>query len=286
MPYWFQSGYLIPTYLTRQFTLEVYQTPADLYRACSTVNICAPYYSQYLYPNMECVNIRRCDYQTALQATVATALSISPLAQITDELKYAGVHIPSGGWYDFDGNSKDELWFTVLQPGETDYELWIAAEYSMGVKALLVGHNLPSPNVNFKPIESDPPNILTDFGFGQTIELVHHPITGEPFVIVHEVEKVDPIRQDLALFKELRRMLYRGSAVGSIHEGLLELDRKYTHCPFETQDEYDCASYYYTLAFAAERAGKDNDAIKRYFNVWSMFPESPFSVMARLKLEQ
>jgi hypothetical protein len=49
---------------------------------------------------------------------------------------------------------------------------------------------------------------------------------------------------------------------------------------------YDCAAIYYTLAFSAELAGKDTDAVKRYYAVWSVYPDSPFAMLTRLKLEK
>ena len=75
---------------------------------------------------------------------------------------------------------------------------------------------------------------------------------------------------------------------------MLEIDRQYKNCPFKydnTQplssvydDYYDCGAFYTTLAFAAELAGKDDEAVKRYYGVWSVYPDSPFALLAREKL--
>jgi hypothetical protein len=270
--------------------LEAYQSPTDLYQACSRVNICAPYVAQY--SDEECVHRDLCDYQAALEASVATAFSTSALRQITNDLKLAGIRIPSEGKYDFDGDSRDELWFTVLHPGETEYELWIAAEYSQGVKVFLVADKLPKQTIKFEIVERDGLNIKTDFGFDQTIELVRHPISGEPFVVVQYVDEFNLERQVLVQFIELRQLLMEGNAVTPIYERLLEIERKSPDCPFEIQDEYggiiqiyNCANYSHTLALAAELAGKDIEAVRRFYDVWSAYPESPFALLARLKLE-
>jgi hypothetical protein len=276
--------------------LQAYQTPAELYRACGLVNIQVTYYNKYSDPigGDESVPVKLCDYAAALSATVATAFAASPLAQITDNLKSAGVSISSEGWYDFDGDDTYEVWFTVIQPGETKAELWIAAEYSQGVKALFVDR-LPGQNLHFKSVKNDSQEILTDFGFDKTIELVRHPTTGEPFVVVREWERQgdETLKQNLIKFRKLRQLLYQGGAAGPIYEQLLEIKGKPDLCPFEKKEErgsiisyYDCASFYYTLAFAAELVGKEDRAIEHYYAVWRMFPESSFAVMARLKLEQ
>ena len=213
------------------------------------------------------------------------------MSQITENLSSAGVHVSSGGWYDFDGDGNKELWFTVVQPGDADSELWIAAEYSGRVKALLVGH-LPGQDFVFRRAQSDSGKMLTDFGFGQAIELVRHPLTGEPFVVIH-TETVDPAKQELALFKELRQELFTGNPAAPIYARLLQIDRKYPVCPFESKDKYnetitscDCTSFYYTLAFSAELAENETNAIKRFYDVWISYPESPFAQLARLQLEK
>ena len=270
--------------------LESYQTPGDLYRACSRVNICAPYYDQYI-DGGGCVNIRMCDYHTALQTTVSTTFASSPLTQIVENLASVGVQISSSGQFDFDGDDQDEVWLTVIQPNETESELWIASEYSQGVEALFVD-DLSGQIVSNEQFTHNLNNRLTSFGIGKTIEIVRHPTTGEPFVIVRDTESAGPVYQALAQFRGLRQSLYNGGSPELIYVRLLNLTGEDNSCPFEIETEggtissvYDCAAFYFTLAFSAELAGYDLDAVGWYYKVWSMYPDSSFAVLARLKLE-
>lgn len=269
--------------------LTAYQSTSNLYSACSTVNICAPYYSQY--SSKECVDLELCDYEKALQAIANTTLN-SSLTELTQNLGAAGVQIPSEGWYDFDGDALDERWFTVLPPGEKRYEFWIAVEYTEGIKALLVADNLSTYELNFQLVREGASNLLVDFGYDQMLQLVRHPITKEPVVIVEVVEVIEPIIQDLNTFYELRKDLFDGYDVISVYEHLLELENKYPECPFEIKSEdgpvyikYDCASFYYILGLAAELSGKESEAVKYYYVLWQQYPHRPLAELARYKLE-
>lgn len=272
--------------------LAIYQSPDDLYKACSSVNICVSYYPQS--SDKSCVDLRLCDYAKALQALVNTVYLNSPLTELTDSLESAGVQIPSAGWYDFDDDFIEERWFTVMPPGETSYEFWIAIEYPRGAKVLLVADSLPTYVMDFQPVESDNENISIDFGSDQTFEIVRHPNTEEPFLIIDELEVIDPIRQERALFIEMRNMLFDGYNAATIYDRMLEIKNKYSECPFEIKEEpgsavyviYDCASFYYTLGLAAELIGKESEAIQYYYNVWRLYPDRPFAELARYKLDE
>jgi hypothetical protein len=265
--------------------LSKYKTQSDLYRACKAVNICVNYYSEYT--DSGCVDIQPCDDKFVLPAIVATNYISSPLKNIIDNLESAGVPVSSSGWYDFDQDGSDELWFTVIHSGETTHQLWIGDKYSLGVKVLFAS-DLSSLKVDFQPVKTEIKSVLTDIGAGQTLELVHRPGTGEPFVTVR-VEK-DPAEQNLATFIELRRKLFEGNDATIIYESLLEFDKNHPKTPFEvteydyTQSLYDYASYYYTLAYAAELAGKINEAAYLYYYVWATYPDNPFMELARWKL--
>lgn len=274
--------------------LEAYRSPSDLFRACSVLEACAPYYGDYVIEK-ECVDIRLCDDQAALRALVTTVFSASPLAQITGSVRLAGVNITSDGWYDFDGDAKEELWFNVLQPGETTYEFWIVAEHARGMKALLALEGLSSQITETELEKGEPVQTIDRFDntYMQYFEFIRHPLTGEPFVVERYEEEPDPLRQDLETFLSLRKSLYQGSAPTPIYEQLLSIQNIYSNCPFAKRDEddittsvYDCAAFYYTMAFAAELANKEVDAVEGYLYVLSEYPDSPFALLAQEKLGQ
>jgi hypothetical protein len=148
--------------------------------------------------------------------------------------------------------------------------------------------------MDFQPVKGDNANISIDFGSDQTFEIIRHPNTEEPFLIIDEQEVIDPIRQERALFIELRNMLFDEYDVATIYDRMLEIENKYSECPFEIKEEpgsavyiiYDCASFYYTLGLAAELAGKESEALHYYFDIWRLYPDRPFAELARYKLEQ
>ena len=270
--------------------LSTFDAPADLYRACGTVNILAPYYAQYSAEG-SVPQITPCKYDAALRATVANAFSAAPLAQITDELRTAGVSIPAEGWFDFDDDGREERWFGVIQPDEVEPELWIAAETNRGkVVAIPVGQ-VSMENVVLTHVAGETSGGVTDLGNGQTIELVHHPLTDEPFVIVRRPETREPILDTVDQFRELRQRLINGSAAAPIYAQLLAIGQSSSNCPLQVEDaagtviaDYDCAAYYYTLALAAELSGRGREAVGYFYTVWSKYPLSSFALMARIRL--
>ncbi|MGB8251752.1 MAG: hypothetical protein WCF08_00940, partial [Anaerolineaceae bacterium] len=290
-----------------QDALTAYQSQNDLYRMCSAIDVCVDYFTLEMGgPDVpSCVYRNICDYGQAMQATISTAFPTSPLAKVIENLKSVGVNIITYGWRDFDLNNQAELWFTVRHPHSRYFyadpyeEFWIAGQYEQGVKLLLVDE-LPSLNVPFKTVGEDTGRILTDYGYGKTIELVHHPYTGEPFITVWDPIITEPVDQRVSLFLDLRQMVYEGKDPEVIYNSLSEMDDQFTKCPltglywdeysanpppgWREYDAYDCATFYYTVAFAAELADKDQEAVRRYYSVWVEYPDSPFAILVQGKL--
>ena len=228
-----------------------------------------------------------------MQATISTAFPESPLEKVIENLKSVGVNIITYGWHDFDQDNRAELWFTVRHPHPRHlyadpYELWIAGQYEQGVKLLFVDE-LPNLKVSYRMVDGKTGRILTDYGYGKTIELVHHPDTGEPYVTVRDQVVTEPVDQRVTVFLELRQMILAGKDPEMIYNSLSVIDDQFSKCPFtvrywddnylipqwEEYDAYDCATFYYTVAFAAELAGKDQEAVRRYYSVWAEYPDSP-----------
>jgi len=269
--------------------LAVYKTPTDLYRACLKLVGYSKYYAQFTDHPDGLFTVDRCDKKLALEYAIATAFSKQPIDEIPDDLRKAGIQLIKSGRYDFDGDGQLELWFTVAQPGEAGTQLWIAAEYSQGLKAMFVADSPETPQ--FSQTSTDSTKSATLLNTSQTFELIRRSVSGEPFISIQDVAANAPIQQDLTKFLQLRQKLFSNGDPASIYDQLTAIDWKYQKCPFETITEdgtasysYNCAAFYYTLAFSAELAGKDTDAVKRYYAVWSVYPDSPFATLARLKL--
>jgi hypothetical protein len=272
--------------------LDVYKEPANLYRACSTVNVCVSYPSTDPSGTspQKCINVMPCDETTALQATFDTAFATSALAQITEKLKSAGVQVLNEGWHDFDGDSQDELWFTVKEPGASKFELWIGVQAPQGTKIVLAGE-ISGANPSIKALSKDPSKTLVISGSDQMSMQVRNLHAEEPFIDLQKYSATDLTQQNPKPFYDLRRALYEGEPAAQIYESLSKLDANPPKCPFEWKNsdgtisgESDCASFYFTLAFAAELLGKESEAVQRYYTVWSHYPDSDLAPLARLKL--
>ncbi len=272
--------------------LDAYKEPADLYRACSTVNVCVSYPSTDASSTspQKCTNVVPCDETTALQATFDAAFSSSTLEQVPVMLRSAGAQVLNSGWYDFDGDSQDERWFTVKQPGATKFELWIGVQAPQGTKILLAGE-ISGANPSFKALSNDPSKTLVISSSDQMFLQVRDLHAKEPFIDLQKYSATDLNQQNPKPFYDLRRALYEGEPPAPIYKSLSKLDVNPPKCTFERVNsdgtisgEADCASFYFTLAFAAELAGKESEAVQRYYTVWSQYPDSDLAPLARLKL--
>jgi hypothetical protein len=281
--------------------LDAYQEPDDLYRACSLLTACVDYFAVFIGgPDAPtCITFPLCNYELALSSLASIAPADTPPSQVVAYLKSNGVNIPNWGWYDFDGDDQAEVWFTVRHPNRVIPELWVAGQYPQGIKTMLVDE-LTSTDVHFKHITEETGKTLTGYEHGKTIEMVRHPDTKEPFIVVREPVVTEPVDGKSSRFKELRKMLYEGNDPVLIYNQLAAMDTQYTRCPFTVRywdemsatpppgwreyDAYDCATFYYTVAFAAELAGQEREAVRRYHAVWAQFPDSPFAILAQHKL--
>jgi hypothetical protein len=268
--------------------LQTYQQPADLYRACALLTVC-PTYRDASGPS-GCMDM--CDSAYTLKTLLSTQYASIPLDKLSPTMKGIGVSLAAQGWYDFNQDQKPELWFTVSKPFDPP-DLWIAVETNTGNTAFEIGYYEPDTSApTFKIEKTSTGQTLVDYGDydGNKVELTVDPVSGNA-QINQVIPSENAIKQDLLKFKELRAMLFAGSTPAPIYQQLVDLDRKYPNCPFgieptwDTAQFYDCASFYYTLAFSAELSGKADEAVKRYHSVWGVFPESPFATLARLKLK-
>ncbi|MGC1378711.1 MAG: hypothetical protein WA821_20940 [Anaerolineales bacterium] len=279
---------------TQKF-LATYKRPADLYLACSAFVSCTPYRDVESGPGT-CTQIPLCDTEAVLDYTLTSLYPSIHLDQVGASLKKVGVDIAAEGWFDFDQDQKQEYWFTLLRPQNDEYGLWIVAESPKGKTILNAGFytpNIPQPTFRIEHTVSHP--FLINLDGYMRLELLRDPKTGEPSINWFDPDALDEsqnaIRADLGKFKQLQQQLFSGGSPVPVYDQVAEIGRKYQDCPFKEVDKdgdvsysYDCASFYYTLAFSAELAGNDTDAVKRYYAVWSVYPDSPFAILARLKL--
>ena len=282
--------------------LDAYQKPADLYQACSLLTACVDYFAVFIGgPDAPtCITFPLCNYELALSSLASTAPADTQLSQVIAYLKSNGVNIPNWGWYDFDGDDQSEVWFTVRHPKRVTPELWVAGQYPQGIKAMRVDE-LTSTDVHFNPVAGETGKILTDYNHGKTIEMVRHPETKEPFIVVREPVITEPVDDRISRFEELRKMLYEGTDPVLIYNQLAAMDDQFTRCPFTIRywDDNECRHHPEdgentmpmivppsTTRWHSPRNWPVSSA-KRSVVITrsgSVYPDSPFAILAQYKL--
>lgn len=286
-PLYGNSAWVVPA----QNFLRLYQAKADLYRADSALTTCSPAYAQFQYPPTNCLEISLSNKKMALAYTVANVFELHPIEKIPNDLKSLGVRVRQYGMRDFDKNGEEELWVTLSHPSSAEIELWVAARYPKGIKILFVA-SPDNPNPDFSITAGADGHPITSINGAEKFKLVRNPLTGEPFIVVINNGTKDTTRQKLENFLFLRQKILDDASNENAFQELRKIASSRSICPFTTnhdEDEtslYDCAAFYYTVAFSAELAGEPGEAVEFYHKVWSEYPSSPFAILARLRLEK
>jgi hypothetical protein len=244
--------------------LATYLTPQDLYRACVGSPVCDP--------------------ALAIQHLVD---SLPAEADAFESLKQAGVDPISSGYFDFDDDGESERWFVTRYRKRQTPEFWILVQDKTGHTAVRVG-----------PVSSVPPSLefleeayIADDGLTlqpavflndeQAFTLSRLPDTQEPYLVEVPLRKEYPSRFFVPL-GELETRLLTGDSPDQIQEELLDLQE---FPGLLCKPTWTCDSYYYLLGLASELAGDTEDALDSYLTLWLNYSKSPFTTLARLKLE-
>lgn len=234
--------------------LELYQTPADLYLACAAVPLC--------------------DTHAAIQQlTSQIEPAAYPLA--LERLQAFGVPVFESDYFDFEQDGQAEQWFTTRPNAQARIELWLLTRASGPIKAVFIGE-----------IDSRQPQfaLLPRGGFqieGRNFSVERSSVTGEIFV--NEVPKVLEQSINLAAqtIAQAQKDLFSGANPALITTILLKAQQsKDFDCKI-----LDCAHFQYLLGLTYELAKDENRAVEAYLKLWQDYPENPYTIMARSKLE-
>ena len=252
-----QSSWIEPA---RAF-ITAYQRPEDLYRACQAAPGCNMHHA----------------IQTMVRDSGITAPTLA-----RQYLLQNGVAGRFSGYFDFDGDGTDEPWLLLRPLPDSKLEFWVLVATHTGVQAIFVQvfeSNTPLPRLH--DTEEMPPVVQLELGRG--FILVRDPQTREAAIHFVDVEYSRPtfIRDRLdnatkALFSGIDPAYVLGELL-SIHSS----PRFAGDCI-----AYGiCARFYYTLGLAYQLTGNQLSAIDWYLTTWREYPQSPYTLMARLKLE-
>jgi hypothetical protein len=240
--------------------LEIYQTEDNLYKACT----------QSVH----------CDPRAALKYLI-TRIPVERYERAHVDLRTAGVALRSSGLFDFDRDGELERWLIVQHREDQNLELWILARDTENIHALFVGDaESAQPNFRYSDQATEPPIVQLQLGEGFKLENV--PGSGEPFLSHHTVEFV-PTTYTRDALEEAIEDLFSGQDPAEV---LRDLENLQESERFNCLNFRICDRFYYTLGLAYELEGREREAIDTYIQLWWENRDSPFTVMARLKLEQ
>ncbi len=244
--------------------LRVYFSSTDLYPACQQAQFC---------------NMR-----DAFRTIVHVSTSYDPPIEVMDFVQgYGRVTIRSSGLLDFDGDGQAERWLIIQPKPETKLEFWIINPLpheevqAVFVQVLEAGTFLPYIH---EPAGTIP---VIEFELHKGFIFKRIPGSGEAYIQWVDVEYARPT-VILDGYTAAVNSLFDGAPPMTVRGKLLELfnsPRFKGDCiAFNI-----CDQFHYALALANDLVGEGGSAIDEYLWVWRNYGSSPFTTMARLKLD-
>ena len=248
--------------------LEHYKTADDFYKAC--------------------LKVKQCDTQSAVKQAIE---NIRPDLFLTvgETLQIIGVPVKNSGVFDFDRDGSYEQWIVIQHPGKSEREFWVLVKGSKKIYALFLT-NISSAISDINRFEvpfENPINELKTPKGDILFSLQKMKISAQPYVQLYspawdaelEFGKYTFWQQSV---DQATNMIFTGSDPAIVRETLLGL---------KNSKNYDCKTYrcdqlYYFLGLANELVDDQQSAVDAYLQLWIEYPESPYTIMARSKLER
>ena len=240
--------------------LTTYKTQRDIYKAC--------------------LLSEGCGLRLALQSLLTT-FSTQDYELATKVLQGAGVTIRSSGFFDFDGIPPTERWFVIRHHPMDDLEFWILVQTPLGVRGLFIGYVMSDPiRLSYVLPITDPPFVKLEPGVTFTFQREfpsQEPRVqpGKPITIF----SADLTQQGL---NRIAGELFAGNDPAVILKELINLRAS----TYFTCSSTLCPYFEYLSGLTNELAGKEIEARDIYLDIWRIYPGSPFTILARLKLER
>ncbi len=243
--------------------LADFQSPDEIYRACSS----SP----------------ECDPPSAIQ------LLASRIPAQQDPVRFLrewGIEPISSGYFDFEDDDESERWFTVRSSPQQRLHFWILFKDEGFHTPLMIGTvNSRVPVIEFindAYIAEEglhlQPAVLLDGTFAFHVQRV--PDTREPYILPVPLRTEYPSRFFVPL-QTYRDALLQGASPELIQENLENL----AEFPgLLCKSTWSCDEYYYLLGLAGELSQDEDSAVGAFQFLWLNYSKSPFTTMARLKL--
>ncbi|MBK9051814.1 MAG: hypothetical protein IPL78_13150 [Chloroflexi bacterium] len=256
-----------------QTFLAHYETAEDIYPACKVVG-------------------NYCHWQSALERTIASLPLTSYESYLTD-LAELDVTILAHGIFDFDNDFAHEHWFIVRHQPDEEAELWVLAQSSNGLKAMVV-ETVQDLNPTFL-LHSSEYESLYSYRNGSSFFTIG---TDDLFVFVRRLRDREPY---ITKINSWEPWSYEQTPLSTITNALLNgaepeqtviaLNELAAEADFEPS-----SAYYYYLGLAYELSGDEVNALNAYLqawqaccDTWNIFEEitliSPYAMLARGRVE-
>ncbi len=214
--------------------------------------------------------------------TLVKTSGMDDASQVLTHLQNNGVSIRSSGIFDFDLDGKDERWVMIQPTPESKLEFWILSEMLEGMQAVFVQvlegtESLPYYHEPAGTVPVIQFELHKGFIFNRLID------TLEAYIQWVDVEYARPTTI-LDGYTQAVNDLMNGVDPKLIQEQLLSL----LNSPRFKGDCIAfniCDQFHYTLGFVYNLNSEDGNAIDQYLWVWRYYPNSPYTTLARLKLD-
>ncbi len=239
--------------------LAIYRSPQDLYRACLAVMPCDP--------------------RLAMKAVFST-VPLDQYDQLPNYFINFGIQVRSSGYFDFDNDGNLERWVIVRHHSDEQLEFWVMARSTDAIVPLFVDvadSSTPSPHYH-EPLDTPPiVQIVQKQGF--ILQHVGGNLT--PYLDFVDVEFI-PNTYTKNTLERAVQSLFAGEDPAKALNILVMLQKSdYFNC----KNYGICDRFYYMLGLANELSGQEKPAIDAYVQLWWDYGNSPYTIMARLKLE-
>lgn len=239
--------------------LSIYNKPENVYKACLT--------SEY------------CDPRLALTFLVDN-LALDDYPDVLTQFALAGVKTTASGEFDFEDSDQGQTWFTIRHHELQKLEFWILSPYPEGIEPIYVSVVESSrPILSYYEDDSKPPIVLLDNTVAFSIHRV--PGSSQPYLVIPDLPDTYPNRFDEGL-QEAIDALFAGVNLDLVKSDLLLLEE---NPGLLCEPYWSCDLYYYILGLSSELSGDEKIAVDSFTYLWWNYSRSPFTIMARLKLE-
>ena len=258
-----------------QTLLDHYKTADDFYKACS--------------------NVPQCDTQSAVRQAIEN-LKPDLFPMVGETLRAMSVPIKDSGVLDFDADGEAEQWIVVQHPGKNQSEFWVLVKGIKKNDALFVADiSSAKPEINRFEMRYGHPITELNTPEGKILfSLEKMTISAQPYISLasppwNSNDKNEQIAEQLSTINDFWRKsvghpattLFNSADPVLVRETLLGLKQSKNYgCK-----TYPCDQLYYFLGLANELADDKSSAVDAYLQLWKEYPDSPYTIMARSKLE-